>query len=244
MSSVTVSNKYQALTSEEEDEGEEEDNSEELRELPIDTIDCRLIQSSKNNERRRTRKKEVEREQLVDTACGFGVDTRSTQPGRVRECMKKGMRSLAEIEPEGLKATSQEEWTEIEFSVDSGAAETVIGEDMALNVDLEEGAKFKKGVQYEIASGELIPNLGEKRMEATTDQGVVRGIKAQVCAVNKGLLSVAKMTEAGHKVVFSKHEAYIEDEETGERMKLVERNGMYTLRMWAKPVFSGHGRNQ
>ena len=115
---------------------------------------------------------------------------------------------------------------------------------MAPNVDLQEGAKFKKGVQYEIATGKLIPNLGEKQMMAVTECGVVRQIKAQVCGVNKGLLAVTKMSEAGHKTVFSKHENYIEDEMTGERIWMSEKNGAYTLKMWVKPVFSGHGQNQ
>ncbi len=47
------------------------------------------------------------------------------------------------------------------MGVDSGASETVVGPDMLASVDLKEGEQFRKGVQYEIATGELKPNLGE-----------------------------------------------------------------------------------
>ena len=175
-------------------------------------------------------------------------DLRATKEATSEE-NKQEVNSLSEVEPEGLraakKATSQEEWTEMEWTVDSGAAESVLGEKQAPNVDTVEGEKCKKGVQYEIASGDLIPNLGEKKMEAVTESGVARGITAQVCGVNKGLLSVAKVTGAGNRVVFSQRGSYIEDEQTGEKMWLMEKNGMYVLKTWVRPAgFSGHGNRQ
>ena len=38
---------------------------------------------------------------------------------------------------------------------------TVVNEDMLASVDIVEGEAFRKGVQYEVASGTLIPNQGE-----------------------------------------------------------------------------------
>ena len=61
-----------------------------------------------------------------------------------------------------------------------------------------------------------------------------RSIKAQVCDVNKGLLSVRRMVELGHKVIFAANESYIQDVKTGQRMHLVERKGMYMLKLWTK----------
>ena len=49
------------------------------------------------------------------------------------------------------------------MAVDSGATETVVGEDMLQSVETKEGEASKKGVQYEVASGTLIPNLGENK---------------------------------------------------------------------------------
>ena len=76
--------------------------------------------------------------------------------------------------------------------VDSGASETVVGEDMIQPVETREGRASKNGVCYEVANGVRIPNLGEKIFIGTSGEGISRQITAQVCEVNKGLLSVAK----------------------------------------------------
>eukprot|EP00973_Karenia_brevis_P060029 8352702-Karenia_brevis.AAC.1 len=63
-------------------------------------------------------------------------------------------------------------------------------------------------------------------------EGVRRNITAQVCDVNKALLSVKKVVDAGNRVVFEDEGSYIEDRVTGERMWLEESSGMYVLKMW------------
>ena len=89
-------------------------------------------------------------------------------------------------------------------------------------------------MQYKVASGEPISNLGEKSFLAYGEQGQVRAIKAQVCEVNKALLSVSRMVHAGNAVVFSSFGSYVEDESTGERIPLKEQGGMYMLKLWVK----------
>ena len=53
------------------------------------------------------------------------------------------------------------------------------------------------GAQYETADGSVIDNKGEKTFEAHTEDGAVSEITAQVCDVNKSLLSVSKIVEKG-----------------------------------------------
>ena len=101
-----------------------------------------------------------------------------------------------------------QKWEEVEMAVDSGATETVVGEDMIQGVETTQGEAARRGVQYEVASGELIPNLGEKNSVAYGEQGEARTIKAQVCDVNKALMSVSRMVQAGNKVVFAKSGGY------------------------------------
>ena len=60
---------------------------------------------------------------------------------------------------------------------------------------------------------------------------------AQVCDVNKALLSVSKMVNAGNRVVFEKGVSYVEDVESGERMYMRECGGMYMLKLWVKKGF-------
>lgn len=57
---------------------------------------------------------------------------------------------------------------------------------------------------------------------------------AQVCEVNKALLSVSKMVRAGNRVVFEEEGSYVEDRTSGERMYMNEVGGMYMLKLWVK----------
>ena len=56
-----------------------------------------------------------------------------------------------------------QEWEELELCVDSGASATVIGENMLKAIAAQPG---KAGVEYEVADGIKIPNLGQKRSGA------------------------------------------------------------------------------
>ena len=69
---------------------------------------------------------------------------------------------------------------------------------------------------------------------ATHNEGLSRRVKAQVCDVSKPLMSVARLVGAGNTVVFAPEGSYIWDPSTGECMALEEKQGMYTLGLWAK----------
>ena len=88
-----------------------------------------------------------------------------------------------------------------------------------------------------MASGTLIPNLGEKRFVAMGEGGQLRKMKAQVCEVNKALLSVKRVVQAGNRVMFDKDGSYVEDTYTGERMALREEGGMYMMKLWVRKSF-------
>ena len=68
----------------------------------------------------------------------------------------------------------------------------------------------------------------------TSEEGTERNMTAQVCDVNKALLSVKKVVKAGNRVVFDEDGSYIEDKQTGEKMWMEENNGMYILKLWVR----------
>ena len=138
------------------------------------------------------------------------------------------------LNPDGLNTVAEPEWEEITLYVDSGATETVIGEQMLRSIKKLEGLAKQRGVRYEIANGISIPNLGEKIFKGFTEDGKEKTITAQVCEVNKALLSVSKAVKAGNRVVFDPEGSYIESKTTGERTWLTEENGMYALKVWVK----------
>ena len=146
----------------------------------------------------------------------------------------RNLNMLSTIEPGGMNVINATGcWEEIEFAVDSGATETVVNEDMLRSVEMKPGAASRRGVEYEVANGSTIPNLGEKRFRGFSSEGQGKDITAQVCDVNKALLSVRKIVAAGNKVIFEKQGAYIEDP-GGRQIWLEEKQGMYMLKLWVK----------
>ena len=130
----------------------------------------------------------------------------------------------------------------VELAVDSGASETVIPEEMVKSVAMAPSDASRRGVMYEVANGQRIPNLGEKLFSGYTDgEHLQRAIRAQVCEVSKPLLSVSRLVKAGNSVVFSPEGAYITDGATGENISLTEHGGMYHMRLWvpARPATAG-----
>ena len=85
---------------------------------------------------------------------------------------------MIDVVPEGINKCDEQEWEEIEMAVDSGATETVVGENMLTSIDTKEGSAYKRGVQYEVASWDLIPNLGEKRFVGICENGETRNMTA------------------------------------------------------------------
>ena len=136
-------------------------------------------------------------------------------------------------ETDHVKAVNADDgWEEIEFALDSRDTQTVVGEDVLSSVEIKEGAASKRGVEYEITTGQLIPNLGEKKFHAFSQEGVTRSITAQVCAVNQAMVSVKKVMRAGNRVVFDEAETYIEDKVTRERIWATDDGGMFMVKMW------------
>ena len=135
---------------------------------------------------------------------------------------------LRMVEPHGVNTVGKEEWVEIDVAVDSGATETVMSaEPLDGVIDITEGPALARGVKYEVANGVEIPNLGERKFVGVTEEGVARSLTAQICAVNKTLMSVSKVAKAGNRVVFDDDGGYIEDKSTGERIWMEQIGGMY-----------------
>ena len=62
----------------------------------------------------------------------------------------------------------------------------------------------------------------------------MRGVRAQVCDVNRDLLSVSRVVKGGNMVVFRPLGAFIQDLDTQEKVWLKEDEGTYKLSLWVK----------
>ena len=101
--------------------------------------------------------------------------------------------------------------------------------------EIQPGEASKAGVRYEVANGEEIPNLCEKKLLVMTEEGTWRGLKAQVAEVSKALQSVRGLVKAGHLVVFGDGndgcQHYVLNKTTGEINSVSDDGINYLMRL-------------
>ncbi len=136
-------------------------------------------------------------------------------------------------------------WALIEFTVDSGATETVMGLSQLNHIPVQRSTN-SHGARYEVANGAIIENQGERRFVGVSFEGNARGVArrivAQVCDVNKALLSVGRLEQAGYKVKFGgRGRSWIRDQSTGDRMMLEKRGHCYILGLWVRTGANASG---
>ncbi len=126
--------------------------------------------------------------------------------------------------------------------VDSGAAETVMPEEWLQEHMVKPTEKSRNDVYYTAANGEKLYNKGERLLNMTAWDGSAEcQMKFQVVdKVTKALASVAKMVDAGNRVVFDMDQngndlSHIYNKSTGERVYMRRREGVYVLDMWVAP---------
>ena len=81
--------------------------------------------------------------------------------------------------------------------VDSGATVPVMNPSR-----YEVVAGSANGTEYEIASGDTLKDLGEKKMAVLTAEGTLRGYGSRCAEVTKALQSVRALVASGHTVCF------------------------------------------
>ena len=92
---------------------------------------------------------------------------------------------------------------------------------------------LRAGLAYHAANGAAIPNLGQA-MVAFEVGGVECGIAFQFAAVERPLVSVSKLVEAGHEVHFGESGGSIVHTGSGRRLDLERKGGVYLLKMVVK----------
>ena len=86
-----------------------------------------------------------------------------------------------------------EEWIEIELTANSGAPDTVIPRKTAEGILILPSHASLRGMEYEVANGQSIPNLGERRCLVWTENATeAKRMNMQVADVHKGLLSLSR----------------------------------------------------
>ena len=90
---------------------------------------------------------------------------------------------------------------------------------------------------FQSATGEPIPNLGELKVPLFTREGTTRKMTFTGAPVAKPLASVKKICSAGHVVVFDDEGSFVYNKITGEVNALREDNGNYMLDAYVTPEY-------
>ncbi len=119
--------------------------------------------------------------------------------------------------------------------VDSGACVTVMPRSLCEGISILQNRLSREGVEYEVANGSHIPNLGERRCEMMTiGSSVYKSIVFQVADVHKALLSLSRCADIGFESRFGASFGCLIDTMTGEITPLQRRGNLYILRAWIR----------
>ena len=128
-----------------------------------------------------------------------------------------------------------EEWIEVELTADTGACDTVMPRSMAQHIPIQPSAQSLSSMMYEVADGNEIPNLGERRCVMWTEGSHdARKINMQVADVHKALLSLSRCADMGFESRFGRRAGALIDEESGEVIPLARKGNLYILKCWLK----------
>ena len=161
------------------------------------------------------------------------------------ESVKKPVSLLIPKSPVLNVAVDKPRWQPITMMVDSGASDTVMHPKEIPNAELVPSAGSKVGLEYEVANGQAIHNLGEKKLSVIPHGSqTLKGMTVQCAEVHRSLLSVAQCVDHNNMVVFDTEGSYILDKATGECTPLVREGNVFNRRVWAKPADTSGNGNQ
>ena len=135
----------------------------------------------------------------------------------------------------GLNAVCPTEWVLIDVIADSGACETVMPKNLCANITLRESEASQAGVEYEVASGKAVPNLGERHCEIFCEgAGSSMMMHFQVADVHRPLLSLSRAADQGLKSHLTWYGGYLEETKTGETIPIQRRGNLYIMQIWVR----------
>ena len=99
---------------------------------------------------------------------------------------------LQELRRSGISAIKKpDDWVLIDVTIDSGTCVTVMPSGLCPGIVIIDNDLSKNGVEYEVASGECIANLGERQCQVmTVGSMTAKRIVLQVADVHKPLPSI------------------------------------------------------
>ena len=147
----------------------------------------------------------------------------------------RSLHPLVEKTKQGLNNVSPSEWVLIDVIADSGACETVMPKGLCANIKLRESEASKAGVEYEVASGKAVPNLGERHCEIFCE-GAESSMMMhfQVADIHRPLSSLSRAADQGFRSYLDWYGGYLEDTRTHETIPIQRRGNLYVMQIWVR----------
>ena len=134
-------------------------------------------------------------------------------------------------EPAILAVSEHKDEDAFWITVDSGASENVISPKLAPQFRVKPSKGSAGGLKYVTANGGVMANQGEKDLRVITEEGHRCTLRMQVTDVQKPLMSVARICDAGHRVTFTKSGGTIENVNSGVKTHFNRVDNVYRLRV-------------
>ena len=108
---------------------------------------------------------------------------------------------------------AQPAWRKVSIAIDSGACDSVISPEHVPDREVHGSVESRRGENFQSATGEPIPNLGDPRLPLCMREGRVGGMVMKASPVTTPLGSVKKICQAGHTVVFDDERSFFMNKE-------------------------------
>ena len=104
-----------------------------------------------------------------------------------------------------------------------------------MGISVLENSLSREGAEYEVANGQSIPNLGERRCEImTAGSTTAKRITFQVADVHKPLLSITACADMGFDCFLGSEGGMLRDHHTHEVIPWDRKGTLYTMKMWVR----------
>jgi hypothetical protein len=168
--------------------------------------------------------------EIIDDEVKLGYTTNQL----IRELLSEEADICEEIEGDGSTPedlyVNEDEWEDIMMTLtaDSGAGNHVMSREDAPGYQVQPSEGSKRGKGFVGVDGVRIPNEGEVELNLAGPQGKFKST-FQVAKVTRPLMSIARICDRGHKVVFEKGHASVLNSQGQEICRFARRGNLYMI---------------
>ena len=99
-------------------------------------------------------------------------------------------------------------------------------------------------MKYVAANGQKIANVGQKKVQGLTDEGIPLGMTWHIADVKKPLASIGRMCDAGNVAIFTRDGGYVVpknviektlatlEKKVSQSLRMEREGGVYNFNLW------------